>query len=248
MSMKRPKVVLITGASSGIGYATALAFAKIGSKIAICSRRNSKLKELESKIIQNGGEALSQRIDVTQKIESVSFAKKIFEKWGDIDVLINSAGVAPLSLLKNLKINEWEQMIDVNVKGLMYCTAAVLPYMIEKKSGHIINLSSLAGRIVFPAGSVYCATKHAVTAFSEGLRQELSPRFNIRVTCLEPGVVNTGLINQITDKSLQRFVENTKKMSALKAEDIARVILFAVNLPSNVNINELVIRPTTQEI
>jgi len=246
--MKRPKVVLITGASSGIGYATALAFAKIGSKIAICSRRNSKLKELESKIIQNGGEALSQRIDVTQKIESVSFAKKIIEKWGDIDVLINCAGVAPLSLLKNLKINEWEQMIDVNVKGLMYCTAAVLPYMIEKKSGHIVNLSSLAGRIVFPAGSVYCATKHAVTAFSEGLRQELSPRFNIRVTCLEPGVVNTGLINQITDKSLQRFVENTKKMSALKAEDIARVILFAVNVPRNVNINELVIRPTTQEI
>ena len=246
--MKRSKVIMITGASSGIGYATALAFAKISSKIAICSRRNSKLKELESKIIQNGVEVLSQRVDVTQKTESVSFAKKIFEKWGDIDVLINCAGVAPLSLLKNLKINEWEQMIDVNVKGLMYCTAAVLPYMIEKKSGHIVNLSSLAGRIVFPAGSVYCATKHAVTAFSEGLRQELSPRFNIRVTCLEPGVVNTGLINQITDKSLQRFVENTKKMSALKAEDIARVILFAVNVPRNVNINELVIRPTTQEI
>ena len=246
--MNQPKIVMITGASSGIGYATALAFSKIGSKIAICSRQNSKLKELESKILQNGAEVLSKKIDVTQKTESVSFAKDIFEKWGRIDVLINSAGVAPLSFIKNLKINEWEQMIDVNVKGLMYCTAAVLPYMIEKKSGHIVNLSSLAGRIVFPAGSVYCATKHAVTAFSEGLRQELSPRFNIRVTCLEPGVVKTGLINQITDKSLQRFVENTKKLSALKAEDIARVILFAVNLPSNVNINELVIRPTTQEI
>jgi len=246
--MKRSKVVMITGASSGIGYATALAFAKIGTKIAICSRRISKLKELESKILQNGGEVLSKRIDVTQKSESVSFAKEIFEKWEDIDVLINSAGVAPLSLLKNLKISEWEQMIDVNVKGLMYCTAAVLPYMIEKKSGHIVNLSSVAGRKLFPSGSVYCATKHAVTAFSEGLRQELSPRFNIRVTCLEPGVVKTGLINQITDRSLQRFVENTKKMSALKAEDIARVILFAVNAPIHVNINELVIRPITQEI
>jgi len=246
--MKNSKVIMITGASSGIGHATALAFAKIGSKIAICSRRNSKLKELESKIIQNGSEVLSQSIDVTQKTESASFAKKIYEKWGAIDVLINSAGVAPLSLIKNLKINEWEQMIDVNVKGLMYSTAAVLPYMIEKKSGHIVNLSSIAGRIVFPAGSVYCATKHAVTAFSEGLRLELSPRFNIRVTCLEPGVVDTGLINQTTDKSLQRLVENTKKMSALKAEDIAKVILFAVNMPSHVNINELMIRPTAQEM
>jgi len=246
--MKNSKVIMITGASSGIGHATALAFAKIGSKIAICSRRNSKLKELESKIIQNGAEVLSQSIDVTQKAESASFAKKIFEKWGAIDVLINSAGVAPLSLIKNLKINEWEQMIDVNIKGLMYCTAAVLPYMIEKKSGHIVNLSSIAGRIVFPAGSVYCATKHAVTAFSEGLRLELSPRYNIRVTCLEPGVVDTGLINQTTDKSLQRLVENTKKMSALKAEDIAKMILFAVNMPNHVSINELMIRPTTQEM
>jgi len=246
--MKTSKVVMITGANSGIGYATAMAFAKIDSKIAICSRRNSKLKELESKIIENGADVLSQRVDVTQKTESVSFAKKIIEKWGHIDVLINSAGVAPLSFIKHLKINEWEQMIDVNVKGLMYCTAAVLPHMIEKKSGHIVNLSSLAGRIVFPAGSVYCATKHAVTAFSEGLRQELSHKFNIRVSCIEPGVVKTGLINQITDKSLQRFVENTKKESALNAEDIARVILFAVNAPSHVNINELVIRPTTQEI
>jgi len=246
--MKNSKVIMITGASSGIGHATALAFAKIGSKIAICSRRNSKLKELESKIIQNGSEVLSQSIDVTQKTESASFAKKIYEKWGAIDVLINSAGVAPLSLIKNLKINEWEQMIDVNIKGLLYCTAAVLPYMIEKKSGHIVNLSSIAGRIVFPAGSVYCATKHAVTAFSEGLRLELSPRFNIRVTCIEPGVVETGLINQTTDKSLKRLVENTKKMSALKVEDIAKLILFTVNMPSHVNINELMIRPTAQEM
>ena len=120
--------------------------------------------------------------------------------------------------------------------------------MIEKNSGHIVNLSSIAGRIVFPAGSVYCATKHAVTAFSEGLRLELGPRFNIRVTCLEPGVVDTGLINQTTDKSLQRLVENTKKMSALKAEDIAKVILFTVSMPSHVSINELMIRPTVQEM
>lgn len=246
--MKKSKVVMITGAASGIGYATALAFSKIDSKIAICSRRNSKLKELESKIKQNGTEVYSKNFDVTQRNDSISFAKEIFEKWGHIDVLINSAGVAPLSLIKNLKINEWEQMINVNIKGLMYTTAAVLPYMIEKKSGHIVNLSSVAGRIVFPAGSVYCATKHAVTAFSEGLRQELSPKFNIRITCLEPGVVKTGLINQTKDESLQKFVENTKKESGLKAEDIAKIILFVVNTPNHVNINEMMMRPTSQKI
>lgn len=239
---------MITGASSGIGYATALAFAKTGSKIAICSRRNSKLQELERNVIQNGGEPFSKSVDVTQKTESISFAKEIFEKWGHIDVLINSAGVAPLSLIKNLRIHEWEQMIDVNIKGLMYCTAAVLPFMMKKKSGHIVNLSSVAGRLVFPAGNVYCATKHAVTAFSDGLRQELSPKFNIRVTCLEPGVVKTGLINQTKDESLKNFVEITKKVSALNAEDIANLILFAVNAPSHESINELMIRPTTQEI
>jgi NADP-dependent 3-hydroxy acid dehydrogenase YdfG len=153
----------------------------------------------------------------------------------------------PLSFVKKLKVDEWDKMIDVNIKGVLYCTAAVLPYMLEKQSGHIINISSVAGRIVFPAGSVYCATKHAVTAFSEGLRQELSPRSNIRITTIEPGVVATELTNTITDDSLKGFVENTKKIEALKAEDIANAILFAVQAPSHVNVNEVLIRPTSQE-
>ena len=139
-------------------------------------------------------------------------------------------------------------MVDVNFKGVMYCTAAVVPTMVEKNTGHIINISSVAGRIVFPAGSVYCATKHAVTAFSEGLRQELSVRKNIRVTSIEPGVVQTELTNTITEESLQAFVEKHKEMEGLQAEDISDAIIFAIDAPNHMNVNEILIRPTSQEV
>lgn len=245
--MIKDKVAIVTGASSGIGYATALALSKSGAKVAIGARRTDKLLELENKIRQNGGEAFSQKLDVTKKSDCNSFVDATIKKWGGVDILVNNAGLMPLSFVKNLKIDEWDQMIDVNIKGVLYCTAAVIPHMHAKKSGHIINISSVAGRIVFPSGSVYCATKHAVTAFSEGLRQEFSTRSNIRITCIEPGVVSTELTNTITDESLQSFVETSKKMNSLNAEDIANAILFAVEAPSHVNINEVLIRPTTQE-
>ena len=245
--MIKDKVAIVTGASSGIGYATALTLSKSGAKVAIGARRTDKLLELENKIRQNGGEAFSQKLDVTKKSDCDSFVNATIKKWGGVDILVNNAGLMPLSFVKNLKIDEWDQMIDVNIKGVLYCTAAVIPHMYAKKSGHIINISSVAGRIVFPSGSVYCATKHAVTAFSEGLRQEFSTRSNIRVTCIEPGVVSTELTNTITDESLQSFVETSKKMNSLNAEDIANAILFAVEAPSHVNINEVLIRPTTQE-
>jgi len=153
----------------------------------------------------------------------------------------------PLSFFKNQKIEEWDRMVDVNIKGVFYCTSAVIPYMLNNKSGHIVNISSIAGRVVFPAGSVYCATKHAVTAFSEGLRQEFSQRYNIKVTCIEPGVVDTELNNTITDKSLDSFVKNVKDMASLKAADISNAIVFALNTPNYANINEIMIRPTQQE-
>lgn len=245
--MIKDKVAIVTGASSGIGYATALALSKSGAKVAIGARRTDKLLELENKIRQNGGEAFSQKLDVTKKSDCNSFVDATIKKWGGVDILVNNAGLMPLSFVKNLKIDEWDQMIDVNIKGVLYCTAAVIPHMHAKKSGHIINISSVAGRIIFPSGSVYCATKHAVTAFSEGLRQEFSTRSNIRITCIEPGVVSTELTNTITDESLQSFVETSKKMNSLNAEDIANAILFAVEAPSHVNINEVLIRPTTQE-
>jgi len=243
----KDKVVIVTGASSGIGLATALAFSKAGAKIAIGARRIDRLEKLQNEILQNGGQVILQKLDVTQKSDCDSFVDAVIKKWGTIDVLVNNAGLMPLSFIKKLKVDEWDRMIDVNIKGVLYCTASVLPKMLEKKSGHIVNISSVAGRIVFPAGSVYCATKHAVTAFSEGLRQELSPRYNIRVTIIEPGVVATDLTNTITDESLQGFVENSKKMDALKAEDIASAILFAVNAPNHMNVNEVLIRPTTQD-
>ncbi len=189
------KVAIVTGASSGIGYATALALSKAGAKVAIGARRTD-------------------------------FVDQVVKKWGTVDILVNNAGLMPLSFIKNLKVDEWEQMIDVNIKGVLFCTAAVIPHLKEKKSGHIVNISSVAGRVVFPSGSVYCATKHAVTALSEGLRQEFSTRSNIRVTCIEPGVVETELLNTITDDSLQSFVEAAKKTQSLRAEDIANTILF----------------------
>jgi NADP-dependent 3-hydroxy acid dehydrogenase YdfG len=245
--MIKDKVAIITGASSGIGYATALALSKAGAKIAIGARRTDKLAELENKIKENNGEVYSQKLDVTKNDECVSFVNNVLEKWGSVDILVNNAGLMPLSFVKNLKIDEWDQMIDVNIKGVLYCTGAVVTHMLEKKSGHIVNISSVAGRIVFPAGSVYCATKHAITAFSEGLREELSVRKNIRVTCIEPGVVSTELTNTITDESLQGFVENAKKMETFQADDIANAILYAVESPSHVNVNEILIRPTTQD-
>ncbi len=245
--MIKNKVAIITGASSGIGFATALALSKAGAKVAIGARRTDMLSELEKKIKENGGEVYSQKLDVTKKNECSSFVDNVLKKWGTVDILVNNAGLMPLSFFKNLKIDEWDQMIDVNIKGVLYCTGAVVTHMLENKSGHIINISSVAGRIVFPAGSVYCATKHAITAFSEGLRQELSVRKNIRVTCIEPGVVATELTNTITDESLQGFVENAKKMESLQAEDIANAIVYAVESPNHVNVNEILIRPTTQD-
>jgi NADP-dependent 3-hydroxy acid dehydrogenase YdfG len=245
--MIKGKVAIVTGASSGIGYATCLALSKAGARVAAGARRTDRLESLEKEIAKNGGEILIQKLDVTKKAECDSFVDAAAKKWGMVDILVNNAGLMPLSFFKSLKVDEWDRMIDVNIKGVLYCTAAAIPHMLAKKSGHIVNISSVAGRVIFPAGSVYCATKHAVTALSEGLRQEFSTRSNIRVTCIEPGVVATELTNTITDKSLEKFVEATKQMEALYAEDIANAILFAVESPSHMNVNEILVRPTTQE-
>jgi NADP-dependent 3-hydroxy acid dehydrogenase YdfG len=245
--MIKDKVSLITGASSGIGYSTALALAKQGSKVVAGARRIEKLQELKQAVESQGGEITIQKLDVTNFEECKNFANIANDKHGRIDFLINNAGLMPLSFFKNQKVEEWDRMVDVNIKGVFYCTSAVIPFMLNNKSGHIVNISSIAGRIVFPAGSVYCATKHAVTAFSEGLRQEFSQRHNIKVTCIEPGVVDTELNSTITDKSLDSFVKNVKNIESLKAEDIANAIVYALDTPNYANINEIMIRPTQQE-
>ena len=245
--MIKGKTALITGASSGIGYSTAIALAKEGAKIVAGARRVERLEELKRTIEKMGGEITIQKLDVTQREECDNFAKIAIEKYGSIDILINNAGIMPLSFFKNLKFDEWDRMVDVNIKGVLYCTAAVIQFMVNNKSGHIVNISSTAGRIVFPAGSVYCATKYAITAFSEGLRQEFSIRSNIRVTCVEPGVVATELTDTITDTSLNAFLETVKKMEPLRADDIANSILYALQAPDHVNVNEILIRPVQQD-
>lgn len=245
--MIKGKVAIVTGASSGIGYATSVALSRAGARVAAGARRMDKLQSLENEITKIGGEILVQNLDVTKKSDCDAFVDAVVKKWGTVDILVNNAGLMPLSFFKSLKVDEWDRMIDVNIKGVLYCTAAAAPHMINKKSGHIVNISSVAGRVVFPAGSVYCATKHAITAFSEGLRQELSARANIRVTCIEPGVVATELTSTITEKSLEKYIEASKQMEALQAEDIANAIVFTINSPGHVNVNEILIRPTTQE-
>src|ERR671931_1031435 len=250
------KVAIVTGASSGIGYATSLALSKAGIRVAAGARRTERLQELEQKIVKNHDEGrrkveeeifIQRKLDVTSKSDCDSFVDTVVKKWGRVDILINNAGLMPLSYFKNCKIKEWEQMIDVNIKGVLYCTSAVIPYMVDKKSGHIVNSSSLAGRIVFAGGSVYCATKHAITAFSEGLRKELSPEYNIRVTCIEPGAVSTELLETITDESMAKFIEASKNMERLQSDDVANAILYAIQAPNHVNVNEILLRPTAQE-
>jgi NADP-dependent 3-hydroxy acid dehydrogenase YdfG len=251
------KVAVVTGASSGIGYATSLALSKAGIRVAVGARRIDRLQELEDQIVKNGNERrgggekeeifIQRKLDVTSKLDCDSFVDTVVKKWGKVDILINNAGIMPLSYFKNCKVKEWEQMIDINIKGVLYCTSAVIPYMIDKKSGHIVNVSSVAGRIVFAGGSVYCATKHAITALSEGLRKELSPEYNIRVTCIEPGAVSTELLETITDESMSKFIEASKNMERLQSEDIANAILYAVQVPNHVNVNEILMRPTSQE-
>jgi NADP-dependent 3-hydroxy acid dehydrogenase YdfG len=246
-SLIRDKIAIVTGASSGIGHATALALAKAGAKVAIAARRTDRLQQLENEIKQNGGQCLVVSCDVTKRKDCEALIDTVVKKWNRIDILVNNAGIMPLSFVKSLKIDEWEQMVDVNIKGVLFCTGAVVPHMIKQNFGHIVNLSSIAGRVVFAAGSVYCATKYAVRAFSEGLRQELSTKHNIRVTTIEPGIVATELTNTITDKALESFVKYTQTMESLKSEDIANAIMFAVESPSHVNVNEIMIRPTQQE-
>lgn len=245
--MLKGRVAVVTGASSGIGRATALALAQAGARVAVGARRTDRLDALVSEIASAGGEAIARPLDVVERASCEGLVGAAASEWGAVDILVNNAGLMPLSFVKRLKVGEWERMVDVNIKGVLYMTAAALPAMTEAKSGHIVNVSSVAGRLVFPAGSVYCGTKHFVTAFSEGLRQELSARSGIRVTCVEPGVVATELTSTITDESLASFVEGAKKMEALRSEDIAASILHAVEAPPHVNVNEILIRPREQE-
>ena len=241
------KVVIITGASSGIGAATAHKLAKSGAKVVLTARREERLNDLAQDIQNNNGTALVVTGDVTQKTDFENLVTKTLAEFGTIDVLINNAGLMPLSYIKKLKTEEWEKMVDVNLKGVLNGVAAVLPTMIEKKSGHVINIASSAAHNYFPGGAVYCATKAAVKMFSEGLRQELAPKYGINVTSIEPGAVSTELMNTITDEDIKEQFKEMQKMTFLEAEDIAEAIYYALAQPSRANINDVFIMPTEQQ-
>ncbi len=241
------KVIIITGASSGIGEATALKLSKEGAKVVLTARRKEKLEELKKKIEDQGGEALIVTGDVTKKSDYEELVKKTLEEFKTIDALINNAGLMPLSFVEKLKTDEWEKMVDVNIKGVLNGVAAVLPTMIKNKGGNIINISSSAAHKYFPGGAVYCATKSAVKMFSEGLRQELAPKYGINVTSIEPGAVSTELTNTITDEDIKEMFKDMQKMTFLEAEDIAEAIYYTLVQPARANINDVFIMPTQQQ-
>ncbi|MBB4525700.1 SDR family oxidoreductase [Rhizobium leguminosarum] len=241
------KIALVTGASSGIGAATALKLAEAGAKVGIAARRTDKLEGLQKEIASGGGEALVIEMDVVDPASVEAGVKKLVGAYGSIDILVNNAGLMPLSDVDQFKVDEWHRMVDVNVKGLLNTTAAVLPQMINQHSGHIFNMSSIAGRKVFKGLSVYCATKHAVAAFSDGLRMEVGQKHNIRVTCIQPGAVATELYDHITEPGyIKQMDDLAKQMTFLQGADIGDTIVFAAQAPAHVNVAELFVLPVEQ--
>jgi len=239
----KDKVVVITGASSGLGEAAARHLARHGAKLVLGARRLERLQTI-AKELTLGNDAVMQT-DVTQCTQVKRLVDHAARSHGRIDVIVNNAGLMPQSLLEKGKVDEWDRMIDVNIKGVLYGIAAVLPYMKAQKSGHIINVSSVAGHKVAPGGTVYSATKHAVRVISEGLRQEVKP-YNIRTTIISPGAVATELPNTITDLDVAERIRKVYAI-ALPADSFANMVVFAMSQPEEVDVNEILFRPTRQE-
>ncbi len=232
---KNSKVIIITGASSGIGEVTAKLLAKNGASVVLAARREDRLKSIVHAIEQTGGQAVYRKTDVTSPEDMKKLAQVAFERYGRIDVLINNAGLQPLSRLDTLRIQEWDEAIDVNIKGVLHGIAAVLPRMRRQQSGHIINISSLLGQKVIPMTAVYSATKFAVRAITEGLRQEESPTSRIRATSISPGMIDTG-------------VHDNPEWPSISSDRVAAAIAYVIDQPEDTTINDILIRPTLQTI
>ncbi len=241
------KVVVITGASSGNGEATARHLSAQGATVVLGARRVDRLKSLADELNRNGEKALAVPTDVTQYEQVKSLVDAAVQTYGRVDVMINNAGLMPHSPLERLKIDDWNRMIDVNLKGVLYGIAAALPYMKQQKSGHIINVSSVAGHKVRPGSAVYAATKTAVLVISEGLRQEVKP-YNIRSTVISPGAIATELADSITETDIAENVRKFVQEIALPAESFARAVSFAMSQPEDMDVNEILFRPTRQEL
>ena len=243
----KDKIVVVTGASSGLGEATARLLSAQGATVVLGARRADRLQLLAKDLEARGGKALALTTDVTRREQVKALVDSAVQTYGRIDVMINNAGLMPQAPLERLKVDEWDRMIDVNIKGVLYGIAAALPHMQRQKAGHFINVSSVAGHRVGPGFAVYAATKYAVRALSEGLRQEVKP-YNIRTTVISPGAVATELPDSVTDPDASKRIRTFYEQVAVPADSFARAVVFAMSQPEDVDINEILYRPTRQEL
>jgi clavulanate-9-aldehyde reductase len=239
------KVIAVTGASSGIGEATALACARAGAAVALAARRIERIEALAERIAAEGGRAIAVRTDVGDEAQARAFIERAHSELGRLDVLVNNAGVMLLGPIENAPTEEWRRMIHANVFGVLYCTHAALPLMREQGSGHIVNVSSVAGRVARAGSGVYNLTKFGVGAFSESLRQE-GVALGVRVTLIEPGAVATELPGHNREEVLEQMAKRFAGVTPLSADDIAGAVLFAIGQPPNVSVNEVLVRPSGQ--
>lgn len=240
------KVVVITGASSGLGEESARHLASLGAKVVLGARREDNLKKIVNDIVEAGGEAVYQVADVTKKEDVIALVNKAKDTYGRVDVMVNNAGLMAIAPISTGKVDEWESMIDINVKGVLYGIAAALPIFEEQESGHFINISSVAGIKVFSGAAVYCGTKFAVRAISEGLRLETGS--NIRTTTIEPGAIDSELTQGTSHTESATAINAMYDNIAIPSSSIARALAYAIEQPADVDINEIVIRPTAQEL
>jgi NADP-dependent 3-hydroxy acid dehydrogenase YdfG len=238
------KVVAITGASSGIGEATAALLAERGAKLVLGARRLDRLDALANRIAAAGGEASFARTDVRRRADLTNLIKLALERHGKLDVLINNAGIGPVSLLDDLRVEDWEAMIDINIKGVLYGIAAALPVFRRQGFGHFVNTASTAGLIIRPTMAVYSGTKFAVRAISEGLRQEAGDK--LRVTIITPGFVKTDFVDSVSTPSVKAQLKEARDKFAVTPDAIARAIAFAIEQPADVDVSEIIVRPTAQ--
>lgn len=240
------KVIVITGASSGIGEATAKDLAAKGAMVGLGARRKERLDRIVAEITDAGGKAVAFETDVTQRTSVQALVDGTVSAFGKVDVLINNAGIMPLSRIEELQYDDWDKMIDINIKGVLYGIGAVLPYMKEQKSGHVVNVASVAGhRVPLNGGSaIYSSTKFAVRAISEGFRQEAKP-YNIRTTIISPGAIKTELPDTVTDKKIKESMQGLLSI-AIPVDSIVRAIAYAIEQPVEYDVNEILLRPTAQ--
>ncbi len=237
------KVVVVTGASSGIGQATALRLGGEGNRVVLAARRTDRLEDTAAKINADGGTAVARAVDVTDRVDVAALVDGVVAEFGSLDVFVNNAGVMPLSRLDALLVDEWDQMIDVNIRGLLHGIAATLPQFKKQGGGHFVTVASIGAHEVVATGAVYCASKYAAWAITEGLRQESDP--STRVTTISPGVVESELADTISDPTAQEAMRTYRAVS-IPADAIAAAISYAVGQPPDVDVNEIIVRPAGQ--